>query len=165
LKFSSGKRRAEDEDCDSPADDANLDDSAVKQTETEVIEQLVEEAIVLLEWSSDPAASSSDPSILNPGIGLQSVNFTSDPSLLSSANVTTPAWDALSPIDNVPSLDGSSAAAQLETSSHALNHPLQLNKPSFPADLRPENGVFADTAPSEPLDVALCQSDASMQPT
>jgi hypothetical protein len=164
LKYSSCKRRAEDEDCDSPADDANPDDCAVKQTETEVMEQRVEEAIVLLEWSTDPVASSSDPSIINPGNGLQSVNFTSDQSLLSSTNVTTPAWDALSPIDNVSSLDGSGTAAQLEASSQALNLPLQPNKPSFPAYLSPENGVFAETAPSQLLDVAMCQSDASMQP-
>ena len=150
---------------DGAADDANVDDCAAKPTETEGVQQPVEDLTVLLERSTDAVASSNDCGVIDPGIGLQSANFTSDQSRLSSADVTTPAWDALSPIDNVSSLDGSGAAAQLETSTQAVSHPLQSNKPSFPADLSPENGVFAEIAPCQLLDVAMCQSDASMQPS
>jgi hypothetical protein len=165
-KFSStGKKRAEDEDLDGAADDANVDDCGVKPTETEGVQQPVEDSAVLLERSTDAVASSNDCGIINTGIGLHSANVTSDQSRLSSADVTTPAWDALSPIDNVSSLDGSGAAAQFETSSLAVNHPLQSNKPNFPADLSPENGVFAEIAPCQLLDVAMCQTDASMQPS
>ncbi len=162
-KFSSGKKRFEDEDAggdfEAHVDDANADcTSAAVQSEGNVEQQPVEEFIVPVK----AFIHDSNGSICDLSFGANSANFSSEPSLMSSINAPAASCDALSPIDNVPSFDSGAAAARLETSFQSFSLPLQADRPVSSCELKVGSGV-AEVVPFQQLDDGMCGSDFSMQ--